>query len=77
MLQYSTLIGIVREHKQYVTRAITFCINTTENGVYYFTRSDSGKVHSYFSKDELDYKHRFLIDKGYTEAPYVSAEPLC
>lgn len=75
--QYSTLTGIVCRNEQYETRVITFCIDHTGGHTDYYTRSDQGKVHHYDSQDELDYKHRFLINRGFTECPHVSATPLC
>ena len=76
MNQYLTLMGIVSKNHQYQTKVITFCVNHTDQGDFFFTRSDTGKVHSYASQAELDYKARFLIDLGYTECPSVLAYPL-
>lgn len=76
MLRYLTLVGIVRLNHQFQTKAITFCVNHTSEGDFFFTQSDAGKVHSYASQEELDYKQRYLEGLGYTPAPYVAAYPL-
>ncbi len=72
MLQYLTLEGIVSRNHQFQTKVITFCVNHTPEGTFYFTRSDAWNIHSYPSQEDLDYKARYLIDLGYTPSPYVS-----
>jgi len=76
MLQYQTLIGIVSRNQVYQTKAISFCVNHTDEGTFFFTRSDAGVIHGYESQEDLDYKSRYLISLGYTVAPYVDAYPL-
>ena len=72
MIQYSTLTGIVRLNKEYVTKVVAFCKNITENGEFFFTRSDAGKVHGFASAEELEEHRRYMLSIGYTECPWVS-----
>ena len=72
MITYSVLSGIVRLNKQYVTKHIAFCQNESEEGNFYFTRSDAGKVHGFDSAEALEERRQLLLNQGYTESPYVS-----
>lgn len=72
MIQYSTLSGIVRLNKQYITKVISFCRNETEDGEFFFTRSDAGKVHGFPTAEALEERRQLLLSQGWTEASYVS-----
>ena len=72
MIQYSTLTGIVRLNRQYQTKVIAFCHNVSENGEFFYTKSDAGKVHGFESAEALEERRQHMLRMGWTECPYVS-----
>lgn len=73
MIRYSTLVGVRRQNHHWVTRIISFCINETEDKTYFFTESNSGRVNSADSLEELEQKRRMLLSTGFFECASVKA----
>ena len=71
MITYQTLTGEVVLNHRIVQKVIAFVHRITPDGEWFFTRSDTGRVHGFSDEEAWNARRELMLAQGYEVCDYI------